>query len=224
MRWRGFSLCAGQHFAPTIPAPYRCSDAPNQTDSAPIWRSFRTYSKHPRGDHGESAESGRLPAWRRRARPAATRIHASRPGGDAQLVALRREASPLRRARPAGTPGRTGTRHPVPHLLDRRPRPRPGQPRLPHPAQLRDRPLQGRHALSPVGEPVDPEIPRLRTDPEELADHAAHGRRQGRFRLRPQGQVRRRSHALLPGADDRAVPPSGSGHRCARRRYRRGRA
>ena len=31
-------------------------------------------------------------------------------------------------------------------------------------------------------------------------DHPAHGRRQGRLRLRPEGQVRQRDHALLPVA------------------------
>ena len=42
---------------------------------------------------------------------------------------------------------------------------------------------------------------------QELPDHAAHGRRQGRLRLRSQGQERRRGDALLPELHDRAVPP-----------------
>lgn len=36
-----------------------------------------------------------------------------------------------------------------------------GQPRLPRAVQLGHRPLQGRHALPPVGKPVDPEVPRF---------------------------------------------------------------
>ena len=51
----------------------------------------------------------------------------------------------------------------------------------------------------------------------------AHGRRQGRLQLRPQRQVRRRSHALLPGLHGRAVAPHRPQHRRARRRHRRGR-
>ena len=37
-------------------------------------------------------------------------------------------------------------------------------------------------------------------------DRAAHGRRQGRLRLRPEGQERRGGHALLPELHDRALP------------------
>jgi glutamate dehydrogenase (NADP+) len=40
----------------------------------------------------------------------------------------------------------------------------------------------------------------LRADLQERPDHAAHGRRQGRLGLRPQGQERQRGHALLPVA------------------------
>ena len=49
------------------------------------------------------------------------------------------------------------------------------------------------------------------------------GRRQGRLRLRSQGQERQRSDALLPVVHDRAVPPHRPGHRRAGRRHRRGR-
>ena len=35
------------------------------------------------------------------------------------------------------------------------------------------------------------QVPWLRADSQELPDHAADGRRQGRFRLQPEGQVRR---------------------------------
>ena len=45
----------------------------------------------------------------------------------------------------------------------------------------------------------------------------------GRIRLRPQRQVRRRGHALLPELHDRALPPHRPRHRRARRRHRRGR-
>ena len=49
------------------------------------------------------------------------------------------------------------------------------------------------------------------------------GRRQGRLGLRPEGQERQRSHALLPELHDRAVPPHRPRHRRAGRRHRRGR-
>jgi hypothetical protein len=130
----------------------------------------------------------------------------------------------LRRARPARPPGRTRARDHVPRVLGRRPRRGAGQPRLPHPAQHGHRPLQGRPALPPVGEPVDPEVPGLRADLQERADHAAHGRRQGRLGLRPQGQEPGRGDALLPGLRDRTVPPRRRRHRRAGRRHRRGRA
>ena len=59
---------------------------------------------------------------------------------------------------------------------------------------------------------------------KNCADHPAHGRRQGRLRLRPQGQERQRGHALLPELHDRAAAPHRPGHRRARRRHRRRRA
>ena len=37
--------------------------------------------------------------------------------------------------------------------------------------------------LPPVGQPLNIEVPRFRADIQERAHHAAHGRRQGRFRL-----------------------------------------
>ncbi len=49
----------------------------------------------------------------------------------------------------------------------------------------------------------------------------ADGRRQRRLRFRSEGQKPGRDHALLPGVDDRAISPSGPGHRRAGRRYRR---
>ena len=53
-----------------------------------------------------------------------------------------------------------------------------------------------------------------------LTGHA-HRRRQGRLRLRPARQVRRRGHALLPVVHDRAVPPPRRVHRRPGRRHRR---
>ena len=38
-------------------------------------------------------------------------------------------------------------------------------------------------------QPRHAQVPRLRADPEELPHHPPHGRRQGRLRLRPEGQV-----------------------------------
>ncbi len=97
----------------------------------------------------------------------------------------------------------------------------PGQPRLPRRVQQRHRPVQGRPALPPHRQPRHPEVPRLRADPQEQPDDPAHGRRQGRQRLRPQGQIGLGSHALLPELHERAVPPHRRGHRRARRRHRR---
>ena len=67
------------------------------------------------------------------------------------------------------------------------------------------RPLQGRAALPPVGQPRHPQVPRLRAGVQELADDAADGRRQGRLGLRSEGQERQRGDALLPELHDRAV-------------------
>ena len=87
----------------------------------------------------------------------------------------------------------------------------------------RHRPVQGRPALPPLGQPGHPQVPGLRAGVQERPDHPAHGRRQGRLRLRPQGQERRRGHALLPELHERALPPHRPRHRRARRRHRRGR-
>ena len=44
-------------------------------------------------------------------------------------------------------------------------------------------------AVPSVGISVDPEVPGLRADLQELADRPSHGRRQGRRRLRSERQV-----------------------------------
>jgi glutamate dehydrogenase (NADP+) len=65
-------------------------------------------------------------------------------------------------------------------------------------------------------------VPRLRADLQERADHAAHGRRQGRLRLRSQGpQPATKSCASARLSDHRTVPPRGAGHRRAGGRHRR---
>ena len=53
------------------------------------------------------------------------------------------------------------------------------------------KPVQGRTTLPPDRDRVRRQVPWLRADSQELPDHAADGRRQGRFRLQPEGQVRR---------------------------------
>ncbi len=98
---------------------------------------------------------------------------------------------------------------------------RPDQPRFPHRDEQRHRSLQGRPALPPVRQPRHPQVPRLRAGVQELADHAAHGRRQGRLGLRSQGQERQRGDALLPELHERALPPHRPQHRRARGRHRR---
>ena len=84
-------------------------------------------------------------------------------------------------------------------------------------------PYKGGLRFHPIGQPRHPQVPGLRAGLQELPDHAPHGRRQGRLRLRSQGQERQRSHALLPELHDRALPPHRPGHRRPRRRHRRGR-
>ena len=59
-------------------------------------------------------------------------------------------------------------------------------------------PYKGGIRFHPSVNEFDPQIPRLRADLQERADRPAHGRRQGRRELQPEGQVRRRDHALLP--------------------------
>src|ERR1039458_1887129 len=85
----------------------------------------------------------------------------------------------------------------VPRALVRRPRQSASQSRLPHRDEQRHRPLQRWTALPSLGEPRHSEIPGVRTSLQEFAHYAAHGRRQGRFGFRPQGQERQRSNALL---------------------------
>ena len=94
---------------------------------------------------------------------------------------------------------------------------------LPHRDEQRDRSLQGRTALPPEREPGHPQVPGLRAGLQEQPHHPAHGRRQGRLGLRPQGQERQRGDAVLPELHDRALPPRGPQHRRAGRRHRRGR-
>jgi len=49
-------------------------------------------------------------------------------------------------------------------------------------------PYKGGLPFPPLGESLHPQVSRLRADVQERSHDAAHGRRQGRFRLRPQGQ------------------------------------
>ncbi|MCK7516956.1 MAG: hypothetical protein MZV64_04130 [Ignavibacteriales bacterium] len=63
-------------------------------------------------------------------------------------------------------------------------------------------PYKGGLRFHPQRQPEHPQVPRLRADLQEQPDHPAHGRRQGRLRFRPQGQVRQRGHAFLPGVHD----------------------
>ena len=95
------------------------------------------------------------------------------------------------------------------------------QPRLPRAVQPRARPVQGRPAVPPQREPRHRQVPRLRADLQERPHRPADRRRQGWLRLRPQGPVRRRDHAVLPVVHDRALPPHRRVHRRAGRRHRR---
>ena len=98
-----------------------------------------------------------------------------------------------------------------------------GQHRLPGTVQQRHRSLQGRSAVPPLGEPLDPEVPRLRADFQKCTHDTADGRRKGRVGFQPQRQVGPRGDALLPGFHDRTVAShrspdgrSGRRHRCRR--------
>ncbi len=151
-------------------------------------------------------------------------VHPDRRRGPHIPGARHRVQPRLREGRPARAHRRAGAHDHVPRALGGRRGQGARQPRLPRAVQLRHRPLQGRPAPAPVREPRHHQVPGLRADLQEQPDQPAHGRRQGRLRLRPQGQVRRRDHALLPELHDRAVPPHRRRHRRARRRHRRGRA
>ena len=98
---------------------------------------------------------------------------------------------------------------------------RAGEPRLPHRDEQRDRPLQGRAAFPSLGQPRHPQVPGVRAGLQELADDAPHGRRQGRIGLRPEGQERHGSHAVLPELHDRVVPAHRAEHRRSGWRHRR---
>ena len=106
--------------------------------------------------------------------------------------------------------------------LGGRPGQGPGQPRIPCPVQLSDRTLQGRTQTASLRQPLHPEVPRIRADLQEQPHHPPHRRRKGRIRLRPQGQVRQRGHALLPVLHDRAPEAHRTRHRRPCRRHRSG--
>ncbi len=85
-------------------------------------------------------------------------------------------------------------------------------------------PYKGGLRFHPTRQPRHPQVPRFRADLQEQPHDAADGRRQGRLRLRSQGQERPRGDALLPELHDRALPPHRPGHRRAGGRHRRRRA
>ncbi len=97
----------------------------------------------------------------------------------------------------------------------------PHQPRLPRPVQQRHRGLQGRAAVPPVRVPRHHQVPRVRADLQECADRHADRRWQGWIRLRPEGQVEQRDHAVLPELHDRALSAPRRVHRRSRGRHRR---
>ena len=176
---------------------------------------------HIKGDEYELRREGHRRAARALCRPA--QVPAGRDRGPGDHRARARGPSRVRGGRAARAPGRAGAHRHVPRPVDRRFRQGPGQPRIPRRVQLRARPLQGRSALQPQGERGHAQVPRLRADLQEQPDHAAHGRRQGRFGLRSQGQVQPRDHGVLPVLHDRALPPYRPEHRRSRRRPGRGR-
>ena len=97
--------------------------------------------------------------------------------------------------------------HRLPRGMGGRQRRGSGQPGFPRAVQLRHRPLQGRSAPASQRESGHPQISGFRAGLQELPYRSGHRRRQGRLGLRPQGQVRNGSHALLPGLHERTVPP-----------------
>ena len=98
----------------------------------------------------------------------------------------------------------------------------PGKPRVPHRDEQRDRTLQGRTAFPCLGESGHSEVLSIRAGVQELAHHAAHGRRQGRLGFRSQRKERQRSDALLPELHDRTTAAHRTGHRRSGRGHRRG--
>ena len=112
----------------------------------------------------------------------------------------------------------------VPRRVGRRSRRGTGESRSPGGDVERHRPVQGRAAVPPHGVPRHAEVPRVRAGVQERAHDASARGRQGRRRLRSQGQERAGGHAVLPGVHDRAVPPHRLAHRRAGGRHRRRRA
>ncbi len=161
---------------------------------------------------------GRAEAQPRRGRVPPGRARGARVGR-----AGPREVPRVPRAQDHRADRRAGAADHLPRALAGRQRRGADQPRLPRPVQQRARPVQGRAALPPLGLPRHHQVPRLRADLQERPHRPAHRRRQGRLRLRPQGQVGRRGHALLPELHDRAVALHRRAHRRPRRRHRRGR-
>ena len=135
----------------------------------------------------------------------AARIHPGRNRGAHLAGAGHRSASRIRGRRAPRAHRGAGTRDHVPRALGGRRRQGPGEPRLPRAVQQLPGALQGGPAPASVRGPGHHQVPRLRADLQEQPDHAAHGRRQGRLRLRPEGQVGHGGHALLPELHDRAL-------------------
>ena len=69
-------------------------------------------------------------------------------------------------------------------------------------------PYKGGLRFHPDGRPGPAQVPGLRADLEELADHPAHGRGQGRLGLRPEGAQRVGDPPVLPVVHDRAASPT----------------
>ena len=181
-------------FLITFPPPSGCFDG-SKYPMPPVWVmanrpiiSIISRSHHPRSPEMSCHSGGNCTSQRERRR--AARVPSGRRRGHDDPGADRRKASGIRQGEDLRSDRHAGPRHHVPRALGGRQGRSADQPRIPSPIQQRHRPVQGRAAPPPVGQPGDHQVPRLRADLQELADHAAHGRRQGRIGLRSEGEIR----------------------------------
>ena len=194
--------------SPFAPWMTECTHAARVRDPRGPARSITLrYASDPRGpsprrhrEHERRTVDGR----RRSEEPRRARVPSGGPRGRHVDRAPPRTRARVPGGQDLGADDRARARAHVPRPVGGRPGRDPRQPRLPRRDEQRDRSLQGRAAVPPHRRPRPAEVPRVRAGAQERPHDAPDGRGQGGRRLRPQGQERRRGHALLPVVHDRA--------------------
>jgi hypothetical protein len=120
-------------------------------------------------------------------------------------------------------PRRARAGDPVPGPLGGRPGAGAGQPRFPHRDEQRHRPVQGRPAVSPLGEPGHPQVPGFEQVFKNALTTLPMGGGKGGSDFDPKGKSDNEVMRFCQSFMSRAVPPYRSQHGRARRRHRRGR-